>query len=120
MIMKKDPAELIWLEPRAEWLAWRYELDKERVLKILERLEVKIEYVIECGDFAYLEYSPCLETALWYFRPNVAMKLFETADLESIRKLLSLMTSINGMHTFYDQWVEERCRLEVEQYAFPD
>ena len=118
--MKDDPAELIWLEPRARWLAWRYELDEKRVLKVLERLDVKIEYVIECGDFAYLEYSPSLETALCYLRPNVAMKLFETADLESIRKLLSLMTSIDGMQTFNDKWVEERCRLEVEQYAFPD
>ncbi|MBU1318533.1 MAG: hypothetical protein KKH67_04970 [candidate division Zixibacteria bacterium] len=84
--MKKDPAELIRLEPRAEWLAWRYELDKERVLDALRRLEVRIESVIEVDLFAYLQFDPSLEEAFFYLRPQVALKLFETADLDDIRR----------------------------------
>ena len=118
--MKKDSAELIWLEPRAKWLAWRYELDEERVLKALERLEVKIESVIEVDLFAYLQFDPSLEKAFFYLRPQVALKLFETADLDDIRRWLKLTESLLGRHVHDRPWVEELCRWDAEQCLLPD
>ncbi len=113
-MMKKDPAELIDLKTRAHWLAWRYELDEERVLNALKRLEVKIEHIVMEDFFAYLEFDPSLETALFYLRPKVALKLFETADLDDIRKWLKLTESLLGGQVHDHTWVEGQCRWDAE------
>ena len=117
--MKHDESELIYLESRAYWLAWRYELDEKRVLNALKRLEVKIETVIEVDLFAYLQFDPSLEEALFYLRPQVALKLFETADLDDIRRWLKLTESLLGRHVHDRPWVEELCRWDVEQHLLP-
>ena len=118
--MKKDPAELTELETRAHWLAWRYEIDEKRVLNALKRLEVKIESVIEVDLFAYLQFDPSLEEALFYLRPEAALKLYETADLEDIRRWLELTQSLLGRHVHDRPWVEELCRWNAEQHLLPD
>jgi len=118
--MAKDLSELIHLEPRAEWLAWRYELDEVRVLNALRRLDVRIEDTAMDDSFAYLEFDPSLESALFYFRPQVALRLFETADLESIRQLLKLTERVVGKFHHDRPWVEELCRWNAEQYLLPD
>lgn len=117
---KKKDAELMNLGGRAYWLAWRYELDEERVLNALKRLEVKIENVVEEVSFAYLDIDPSLETALFYLRPGVALKLFETADLEGIRNWLELTERLIGEVIHDRPWVEELCRWNAEKYLLSD
>lgn|GEM_PF-2735192 len=118
--MARDPSELIYLEPRAEWLAWHYELDKKRVLNVLRRLKVTIESTVMDDFFAYLEFDPSFETALFYLRPQVALDLFATGDLQKIREWLALTERVVGKSHHDQPWVEELCRWDAEQTLLPD
>ena len=75
------------LEQRVRWLAWRYNLDEKRILECLRRAKVEIEHVVSDGLFSYLSFDPSLEKALLYSRPEVALRVFETANLDNIRKV---------------------------------
>ncbi|MFH1892362.1 MAG: hypothetical protein ABIK83_06725 [Candidatus Zixiibacteriota bacterium] len=115
----KDLSRIVNLQVRAEWLAWRYELDKERILKVLERVDVNIESTVMGDFFAYLSFDPSLEDALFYLRPQVALKFFETADLADIRKWLQLTESLLRRQVNEHWWLEEQCWWEAEKTLFP-
>ncbi len=108
------------LEQRACWLAWRYNLDEKRILECLRRTKVEIEHVVSDGLFSYLSFDPSLEKALLYSRPEVALKVFETANLDDIRKWLTMMDELAGKLIHDWPGNEELCRWEAESYLLPD
>lgn len=85
-----DP-ELV--EIKARWLSSKYSLPYDRVFKILERTVIKepihaFEYepdeVTTAELVYYLQFSPCLEEALTFLDPEVALTFFESERNENI------------------------------------
>lgn len=107
------------LEMRASWLAWRYGLDEERLLVALERTKVTIDYELPYDFFNYLKFEPSLVKALLYWRPEVALRLFEEGDMEQISKLLELIDRIAGHFDMRHHSIEEQCLWEAESYFLP-
>ena len=108
------------LEQRARWLAWKCNLDGKRILKCLRRTKVEIEHVVSDGLFSYLSFDPSLEKALLYSRPEVALRVFETANLNDIRKWLTTMDELAGKLVHDWPGNEELCRWETESYLLSD
>ena len=108
------------LKMRAGWLAWKHGLDEKRILAALKRTRVTIDYELPHDFFKYLKFEPSLETALLYWRPEVALKLFEKGDIEQISKLLELTIQIAGGFVNNNHSIEEQCRWEAESYLLPD
>ena len=82
---------------RARWLSRKYKLAEQRVIKILDRTVIREGVVqsddpqdqLHTSDLVYhLKFKPSLEDALLYLRPDVAMKVLESADLEQVEEWL--------------------------------
>jgi len=96
-----------YLDSRADWIVWRYELDSKRVREILRRTAV--EELIDVGIWDSLEvtpdllwsllplfvrFDPSIEEALRFLRPAVAIEMFENCDLNEVSKLIALAKQV--------------------------
>ena len=96
-----------YLDSRAAWIAWRYELDSKRVLEILRRTAVK--ELIDVGEWDSLEvtpdllwsllplfvrFDPSIEDALCLLRPAAAIEMFENCDLDEVSRLIALAKQV--------------------------
>ncbi len=82
---------------KAHWLAWKYGIDEQRVIKILDRTVIR-EGVrqgddgqdrLRTSDLVYLlRFKPSFEDALLYLQRDVALKMFESADLKQVDEWL--------------------------------
>jgi len=94
---------------RAGWLASKYGLPYDRVYKVLDRTVLKepihpFEYEpdeVGIDELVYyLIFEPCLEKALTYLRPEVALALFEREKPESIATWIKQSYEIIGKLIF--------------------
>lgn len=101
-----NPEEIGTLLYRARWIAWIYDLDQYRVLKVLEGVEISLD--IENSDQAFTRYifKPSLEETLLYLRPQVAMRWFESGKYDEITTWLEMTTPLLLPHRGLNRSIE--------------
>lgn len=117
---KKNQITLDEIEVRAQWLAYLYRIDKERVVAALQRTQATASYTIMDNFFTYYDWSPSMERALALGRPDTILKIFERADLDAIRDWIEQGEKLLGDIPIDIPSVEETCRWEAESHLLPD
>lgn len=109
------------MQTRAELLAWQFDICPKRVFKILSRCKTKRVGILSTQHCDFLTFSPSLEKALLYLRPEIALKAFEKGEFSLIEDAITALESLVGQNK-WDISIEELChwKAESELYGPPD
>lgn len=107
------------LELRAEWLGKLYEVDKERVQQALAKSVAEIAYELVDDSFTSYKFSPSLEKAFTFFKPEVAIRLFTECEVSVVKSILAQLEATNcAIGRGMDMEVLLRWDMEVDRFGF--
>jgi hypothetical protein len=120
-IVTEYPLNPEYLTIKAKLLAEKFGLDHDRVLKVLSSIVVKEKLCIleyepgeaEAEDFVpYLQFAPNLDLALLYFKPEIALRLFEEEDKSEVAEIIHLVDKSLLKLYSEDEYVQEMSEME--------
>lgn len=109
----RKPGLLSW----AEFLAWKCNTSKRRMLKMLKRCEIRRIEGISEKHCDFLVISPSIEQSFFFLSREVALFILEKGDLELLQKILQAIDSMISIPRCGVQ-LEEFCRWKAESELF--